>query len=150
MELCERPSGQGYKGSSFNQILYQQLVQGGFYQGQSIYGSNFEDENFDLKHSRPGVVSMANAGPNSNGVEFFIITQQDSSLDGKHVVFGQVLKGLSVIYNIEKQKVKDFSFEPWVNITITDCREEKMEKPVIIRDHKNVFSKRFKKEWIIF
>lgn len=90
--------------------------------GESIYGLKFEDENFEMKHERKGMLSMANSGPNTNGSQFFITTTRTSHLDGKHVVFGKVIKGMGVVRAIEHVSIGENDF-PCVDITIADCGE---------------------------
>ncbi|KAG8072481.1 hypothetical protein GUJ93_ZPchr0006g42829 [Zizania palustris] len=90
--------------------------------GESIYGLNFEDENFVLKHERKGMLSMANAGPNTNGSQFFITTTRTPHLDGKHVVFGRVIKGMGVVRSMEHTTVIEAD-RPTTDILIVDCGE---------------------------
>lgn len=122
-----RSSGKAlhYKGSTFHRVIPQFMLQGGDFTrgngtgGESIYGEKFADENFLLKHDRPYLLSMANAGPNTNGSQFFITTVVCDWLDGKHCVFGQVTEGQDVVKAIEK--VGTTSGKPSQQVTIVDC-----------------------------
>jgi len=130
--LCTGEKGRGrsgkelcFRGSVFHRVIPNFMLQGGDFTrgngtgGESIYGNKFKDENFKMKHTKPGLLSMANSGPNTNGSQFFVTTVKTSHLDGKHVVFGQVTSGLDVVKKIEK--CGNSSGKTTCKITISDC-----------------------------
>jgi cyclophilin family peptidyl-prolyl cis-trans isomerase len=121
--LCKNKK---YKNNTFHRVIKNFMIQGGDYEkndgtgGKSIYGDTFDDENFELKHDKPYMLSMANCGPNTNGSQFFITTIHTPHLDGKHVVFGEVVDGIQIIKKINEIQT-DHNDKPIYDVKIINC-----------------------------
>ncbi|PIK61950.1 putative peptidyl-prolyl cis-trans isomerase 5 precursor [Apostichopus japonicus] len=130
--------GKGYKGRRFHRVIKDFMIQGGDVVAMdgsgsySIYGKYFDDENFDLKHYGAGWLSMANAGKNTNGCQFFITTTKTSWLDNHHVVFGKVLEGMNVVRTMEDTPTDKESDAPLTDVLIVDSGVIEVETPFVV------------------
>jgi len=158
--LCTGEKGVGkegvplhYKGSKFHRVIKDFMCQGGDFTrhngtgGESIYGDRFEDESFEKKHTKPGLLSMANAGKNTNRSQFFITTKATPWLDDKHVVFGEVVDGMQVVREMEYQAVGE-KHRPTKDIVIRDCGE--MPDRELSKDEEKVLQKEEDEDYDIF
>ncbi|PXF42935.1 Peptidyl-prolyl cis-trans isomerase B [Gracilariopsis chorda] len=132
--LALHTKGFGYKGSIFHRIIPGFMAQGGDFEnsdgtgGKSIYGAKFDDENFKLRHTSRGLLSMANAGPNTNGAQFFVLFKEAPWLDGRHVVFGKLSEGHNVLERLENVQTSR-SDRPKKAVVVVDCGSIDVDTP---------------------